>query len=166
MEVPAADRSAAPTSSDSEGEDVLQWLLQAWMASTVASFLAGAVFWKQCGSRLCQIKEWIGELVKGKESNPIRSLLFQSTKFESSQVAQSNNIQRSLEPKFQEAFFQEFKAKQKVEQTAPSSTGRSKRFPYKRKARPSTVSKGRAVWEVMESMANRQVVSRWLARGT
>ena len=52
---------AAPTAVDADGDLLVQWLLRIWAATLVTSFLVGALCWKQCGSRLCQMKVGQGE---------------------------------------------------------------------------------------------------------
>jgi len=46
------------------GADALRWILQVWAWSLVLAFLAGIQCWRQCCSRLRQMKQEFGERVQ------------------------------------------------------------------------------------------------------
>ena len=80
MEVQALVCDAAPTAVGVEGDLLVQWLLEIWAATLVTPFLAGALCWKQCGSRLCQLKGSQGERsipVRDRATTPSETSLFQ-----------------------------------------------------------------------------------------
>lgn len=165
MEVQAIE-AFAPARHEG-GDDAVLWILHLWGFSLVIAFLAGALCWRQCGSRHCHRKIGRGEQDPEDENldkiSPLKSPLRLSPP--SSRVRPSNS------PTRRRSSYSTSRSSHSSRSSRPKGSSNKQPRNQRRgdqgaapegiRGRPSATERGKAAWKVMESMMTSAAESPW-----
>ena len=145
------------------GADVLQWILQIWVCSLVLAFLAGIQCWRQCCSRLRQMKLECGERAQMMDWGPgdqeeIEPLSFSSpspsrVRARTSPSMSSSRQSQSSSKRSSRSSKQKKLSNKQPRGQAPLDT------PARIRGRVSVAERGRIVLEAMGSGAKTPLLS-------
>ena len=154
------------TTAGDRQPDVLTVLLQLWMGSVLLAFLAGALCWKQCCSLQCQGEGCYGEPDKVRPNQMESKKRIEEDSYSSppsfrvrASQSPSTSSRKSLTESSQSSISKNSRRK-KCSNKQPSRE-EEKSTAGGIRGRPSTMERGRAVLDIMQSMASRASPSPW-----